>query len=117
LPISFTINGLPPSFNEYVNAERRNRFLAAKMKKTETERIQWQCKGITPVKGKVDVTFQAYVKDRKKDPDGIYLYACKVILDSLVELGILENDTQQFIGRIVFEPVLIGEERFEVTVS
>lgn len=116
--MKITIQGALPTFNEMINVERRNRFMAAKMKKTETTRIQWACKGITPIQGKVDITLQAFVKNKRKDPDGIYCYALKLILDSLVGLGILQNDTQEFIGRIIFEPIKIDkEERMVVEIQ
>jgi Holliday junction resolvase RusA-like endonuclease len=112
-----TIHGSWPSLNEFINAANRNRFIAAKMKQSEMERMQWQMKGTPPIQGKVDITLQAYVKNKRKDPDNIYTYALKLILDSLVGLGILKNDTQECIGRIVFEEVKIGEERMEVTLT
>jgi hypothetical protein len=81
---SFTIHGSWPSLNEFINAANRNRFIAAKMKQSEMERMQWQMKGTPPIQGKVDITLQAYVKNKRKDPDNIYTYALKLILDSLV---------------------------------
>lgn len=115
---SFTIHGSWPSLNEYIATERRNRFLAAKMKHTEMERIQWQCKNLEPINGKVDVTLQAYVKNKRKDPDNIYTYALKLILDSLVGIGVLTNDTQEYIGKITFEEVKIDkDERMEIILS
>ena len=115
--MTFTIHGSWPSLNEFIDAANRNRFIAAKMKQSEMERMQWQMKGIPPIQEKVNITLQAYVKNKRKDPDNIYTYALKLILDSLVGIGVLTNDKQENIGRIIFEPVLIGEERMEVTIE
>lgn len=116
--MNITIQGSWKTLNEYIASDRRNRFLGGKMKKEEMERIEWQLKGIPPIHGKVDITFQAYLKNKKKDPDGAYTYFLKAFLDSLVNMEIIPNDTQEFIGRIIFEPIKIDkEERMVVEIQ
>lgn len=102
--------------NEYINAERSNRFMAAKIKREEMERIMWQLPSDKFI-GKIDLTLRAFVKDRRKDPDNVYIYFLKGLLDSMVEKGMIENDGQKNIGRITLEPVEIGESRVEVLLS
>jgi len=116
LPISFTIRGPSTTLNEYINAERSNRFMGAKIKREETERIMWQLPA-TKYPERINLTLQAYLKDKRKDPDNVYSMFTKFLLDAMKGRGLIENDGQKNIGRITFEPVLIGEERFEVTVS
>ena len=79
--------------NTYINKERANKFIAAKIKKDHTEEIYWECKvqHISPVEGKLMMTIDWYCKDRKKDPDNI-AFAKKFILDGLKEAGIIKND-------------------------
>lgn len=68
------------------------------------------------IEQKINITFQPYLKNRKKDPDSI-MFHVKCFMDALVKKGILENDGQKQIGRITFEPPLIGEPRMDVFIS
>ena len=101
----FTILGNAVDLNSYINAERTNRYMAAKIKREEMERIMWQLPAMK-LTGPVHLSFQAYVENMRKDPDNIYVIFVKFFLDSLKEKGIIENDGQKQIGRIVLEPVL-----------
>jgi hypothetical protein len=84
---------LPTSLNEYINAERTNKFMGAKIKKEETEKVIIECKfeELQPVRGRVKLFFYWYVKNKKKDPDNI-AFAKKFIIDGLVEANVLKND-------------------------
>jgi Holliday junction resolvase RusA-like endonuclease len=79
------------------------------------ELMLWQLP-MVKVEGKINLTFQFYFKDRRRDPDSV-MFTVKCFLDAMVKKGIIENDGQNNIGRITFEPVLIGEERVEVRLS
>ena len=82
----------PTDLNTYINAERSNRFMAAKIKKRETEAVYWLAKQqLKPVTSKVKLSFYWYVENIKKDPDNI-AFAKKFILDGLKEAGIIKND-------------------------
>lgn len=116
MTLRFTIMGESVDLNTYINAERSNRFMAAKIKREEMERIMWQLPS-DRVTDKIDVTFQAFLKDKRKDPDNVYTIFCKFCLDSMVEKRMIENDGQKQIGRITFEPVQVGEPRIEVSLS
>lgn len=80
-----------PSLNEYVSANRSNKFMGAKMKKDYQSQIGWFLKRLTPVKKPVIIHFQWVEPNKKRDLDNI-AFGKKFILDSLVEQGILEND-------------------------
>lgn len=87
---------LPGEFtdlNTYVNAERTNRFLAASVKKNETERVYGECKKqkIKPINHDQILTFYWYCTNMKKDPDNI-CFAKKFILDGMRLAGVLKND-------------------------
>lgn len=86
------------------------------MKKEEMERIMWQLP-YQKIEGRINLTFKAFVKDKRKDPDNTLLFFVKAFLDSLVKKGIIENDGQKQIGRITLEPIEIGEPRVEVTIN
>lgn len=102
--MQFTIQGELCDLNTYIDAERRNRFLASKIKKSETERVAWEA-----VAGKVctvpeenypvTIFLTWYVKDFKKDADNI-TFAKKFIADGLVEAGVLKDDSRKYVALI-----------------
>lgn len=110
-----TILGSFIGLNEYINAERTNKFIAAKIKREQMEAIMWQLPTVVHTE-KINLLFQAFVKDRRKDPDNIYVMFVKFFLDACKQKGIIENDGQKQIGRITLEPVQIGEERMEIEI-
>jgi Holliday junction resolvase RusA-like endonuclease len=111
---SFTIHGPSIDLNTYINAERSNRFMAAKIKREEMDRIMWQLPMMHYEK--INLTIQAYVKNKRKDPDNVYFFV-KFLLDAMVKKGIIDNDGQKNIGSITLQEVKIGEERMEVTLT
>lgn len=94
------IEGELTALNEFINAERRNRYIAAKIKKDETGYCQ-------DVAEKSELKLQEadfpcaliitwYVKNKRKDADNI-AFAKKFILDGLVEAGVLPNDNRKYV--------------------
>lgn len=94
------IEGELTALNEFINAERRNRYVAAKIKKDETGYCQ-------DVAEKSELKLQEtdfpcaliitwYVKNKRKDADNI-AFAKKFILDGLVEAGVLANDNRKYV--------------------
>ena len=83
--------------NKYINAERSNRFIGAKIKKQNTDNALKQLTKKNVVENyPVNISFTWYTKDIRVDPDNIS-FAKKYILDALVTKGILKNDTRKFI--------------------
>lgn len=98
------IEGELTALNEFINAERRNRYIAAKIKKDETGYCQ-------EVAEKSELKLQEtdfpcaliitwYVKNKRKDADNI-AFAKKFILDGLVEAGVLPNDNRKYVQGFV----------------
>ena len=93
---------LPDEFcdlNTYINAERRNRFLASKIKKEETERVYYLTIGKKLPIGVVfpliiEITW--YVKDLRKDADNI-AFAKKFLSDGMVMSGLLPEDSRKYV--------------------
>ncbi len=84
--------------NEYINAERRNRFIAAKIKKEMTELVAWQCKAqkIRPMPKIEKITFIWQHKNRfSKDFDNVE-FAKKWIMDGMVMAGVIQDDSPKF---------------------
>ena len=102
------------SLNEYINAERGNKYKAAAIKKTETEYCRICAKNqLKPVTSyPVDVLVKWYTTDRK-DHDNIS-FGFKFIGDGLVNAGIIENDGPKQIRNISHEFVKSKKEWCEV---
>src|SRR3990167_10543739 len=99
--ISFVIPGELVSLNEYINADRTNRYKAALIKKAETHRVASEIRAakvpkITKPMVKMICTW--YTKDKKKDADNVAGSGLKLILDGMVMAKILPNDSSAYTG-------------------
>ena len=104
--------------NKVINAERSNRFAAAKIKKEETRVAELASKGFSFTDYPVDVVFTWHVKKNRgkyQDPDNIAA-SCKQIFDGLQASGALKDDTHKCIKSIHHNFVWESEEDFvEIT--
>lgn len=91
------IQGTLPNLNDYISAERKNRFMAASLKnKWQTViaiQAKMQLKGYHPKRVRMHYTW--YEQTRRRDLDNVSSFGRKLIQDALVEVGILENDGWQ----------------------
>lgn len=96
------IPGELTNLNDYIKAERGNRFAGSKIKKEETERVHWECKiqKLSLIEGSRFFVFVWYVKNKKVDPDNI-VFGKKFILDGLYNAGIIYNDSQEYVKGFV----------------
>lgn len=88
------IPGTLPGLNEYISAERGNKYKAATMKK-QTEHLiislcKHQLKGVH-IQKPVRIWYGWIEPNRRRDKDNI-AFAKKFIQDSLVKAGVLKND-------------------------
>jgi Holliday junction resolvase RusA-like endonuclease len=90
------IKGELTDLNTYINAERTDKYLAAKIKKEETDRIYWEIKEqkLKALENCKYVYFYWYNKNTRKDFDNIE-FAQKFIWDALVLARIIKNDNQK----------------------
>jgi len=90
-----TVLWIPGRFdglNEMINQARSNRYVAAKAKKEQTQRVEWFAKmAKVPKYEKAFISFRWMEPNMKRDPDNV-VAARKFILDGLVEQGVLPND-------------------------
>jgi hypothetical protein len=95
------------SLNEYINAERTNKHIAAKIKKNQTfivsQYTKHYKKEFQGLKLPLKLKFTWVLKDKKKDLDNV-CFSKKFVLDGLVNSGCLENDGQKQIN--AFEDVI-----------
>lgn len=103
---SFAINQKLCSLNEYINACRGNKYLAAKFKRDIEDAIGWHIKAavakreLKPIKTPVIVRLEFYEKTKRRDVDGIISGGSKVILDALVKYGILQDDGRKYVKQV-----------------
>lgn len=100
----FIIKGRLPGFNEYINAERANRYKASKMKR-DTEKIilvsikEALSKGTLHKHGeecKLEITW--IEPNNRRDGDNVVAFALKCIQDALVEMGVFPDDSRKYIN-------------------
>lgn len=113
------IEGELTALNEFIDAERRNRYIAAKIKKDETG----YCQDVAKKSGlKLQETdfpcaliITWYVKNKRKDADNI-AFAKKFILDGLVEAGVLPNDNRKYVQGFI-DVVKEDKERQRIEIT
>lgn len=92
--VKLTIRGTLPGLNEFIAAERSNRYVGAKMKK-QCETVVMHCArslGKTRFEAPVYMVYRWFEPNRRRDKDNISAFGRKVIQDALVRSGILQND-------------------------
>jgi len=88
------------SLNDYIEAERTNRNIAAKIKRQETEIARYAALSTEPVdKYPVSIVCYWYRKDQRTDPDNV-AFAIKFILDGFIKAQLLKGDGWKYIKEI-----------------
>lgn len=97
--VKLVIKGRLPGLNEYIAAERTNRYKAAKLKRDAEELVIWSAKA--SLRGKIPTPARMHYlwvePNRKRDKDNISGYGRKVIQDALVKAGYLPGDGWAYI--------------------
>ena len=95
--IPFTL----PSLNEVIKENRKNKFAGAKMKREIQDGIDTviMASKLSPVDYPVVIELSWREPNNKRDVDNIQS-SKKFILDSLVEMKILPNDTRKWVTQI-----------------
>lgn len=94
MTVQFTIEGRLPGINEYVLAERGNKYNGAKLKKTAQREVEYyiQAARLPRVRTPIRLVYTFFEKDRRRDKDNISGFAHKVIQDALVQQHIIDDD-------------------------
>lgn len=90
----FVIRGKLPGLNEYINAERTNKYKGAQLKRQCESVVMRSARSLSKYRaeGPVYMIYHWYCEDRRKDKDNISSFGRKVIQDALVRAKILKND-------------------------
>lgn len=89
----FTIYGRFGTYNEYINACRKNIFEGAKMKCRDEELAMWNMSDVAEYHfKKVILHYRFFEPDKRRDKDNVFAYASKIIQDALVTLKVIDND-------------------------
>jgi len=93
-----------PTLNEYIDAERVNKYKAANMKKVLTQKIKFWTMSQSRIKlhGLHDVVLIWTRKDRRHDADNVYA-GIKFLLDGIVAAGTLPGDDRKHVRNIRHE--------------
>ena len=88
------IRGSLPGLNEYINAERTNRYKGAEMKRRAESIVLHAARSLGKWRAEqpVYMVYHWYCPDRRRDKDNISSFGRKVIQDALVRAKILQND-------------------------
>ena len=91
----YHISGKLPGANDYINACRRNRYAAAKLKEDTERLICMQICDRNPVDRAVRLRFTWHEGNRRRDKDNV-AFAKKFALDALQKCGVLPNDNNRY---------------------
>jgi Holliday junction resolvase RusA-like endonuclease len=103
---SFIIDGRLDGLNEYINACRRNKYAANNMKKGNQKVISYFIlKALNngrlhaPSKFPVGLNIVWYEPNNRRDVDNVQ-FAAKFILDALVEMNVIPDDSRKYVNLI-----------------
>jgi Holliday junction resolvase RusA-like endonuclease len=104
----------PPNWNEYVSAERTNKYIANKIKQHEKALVAQAFRGCEYTGGyPAQLEIRPHFANKRKDLDNTRY---KGILDGLVAANVIKNDNLNCIQRIIIEPVFDDMEGMDITV-
>ena len=116
----FRINQKLPSLNDYTKACRSNKYQGAKFKAEIEEVIGWYIRQavasrtLRKPKGAIVIRFEWHEKTKWRDADNI-ASAKKFVLDALVKMGVLVDDSRKYVKGF-YDAVIDDKEDF-VTVE
>ena len=104
------------TLNDYINAERSNKYKAAKLKKEYTDFFAREFIGEKITKP-VDIHFIWHLKNKRRDIDNI-AFMQKFILDGMVKAGTLKDDNMQWVQGLKHDLIINRKLKLEkVTVK
>lgn len=106
--MKIVIRGTLPGLNDYISAERTNRYKAAAMKKQCESIVMHAVRSLGKWRAErpVYMVYHWYEPTRRRDKDNISSFGRKVIQDALVKAKVLHNDG--------WRDIVGFEDKFEV---
>lgn len=95
-----TVPGTLNNLNDYISAERTNRYKGAKMKADNENAVSVairQCMRDVRIEKPVFMEYIWFEKNRRRDLDNISSFGRKVVQDALVSAGVLKDDGWKYI--------------------
>lgn len=117
--MKFTIDGRLDGLNEVIEANRRNKYAGAKLKKDNETIVIYYARfaKLKPVeKYPVKIKIDWYEPNRRRDIDNV-LSAKKFIFDGLQKAKILKGDGQKYIDEVIKENVYIDKEHPRIEIE
>lgn len=92
--VKFTIRGKLPGLNDYIAAERANRYKGAEMKRQAETVVLHAARALGKWRagGEVHMVYRWYEANQRRDKDNVSSFGRKVIQDALVKGKYLPND-------------------------
>lgn len=116
---TFTIHSRLAGMNDFINAQRKNKYAGAEFKCSQQEivahEIRRQLHGVK-IRRPVRISYIWIERDKRRDLDNVSGFGHKVVQDALVQCKVLKNDGwAEIVGyRDYFE---VDKERPRVVVS
>lgn len=106
---------MPINWNQYINMERRNFYMANNNKQKERNIVKLACIG-KKYEGKYPVSMTVYphFKDKRSDIDNVHI---KSAVDGLVSAGVIKNDNLNCIQELHFYPIFDGKDILEIEIK
>lgn len=89
---AFCIRGNLHGLNEYISAERSNKYIGAKMKHEDMTAVCFYIGKAERVRPPVWIDYHFYEATKRRDKDNVAGWAHKVIQDALIKRGVIQND-------------------------
>ena len=102
------------NWNEYINVERTNQYMANKIKQDEKADIVFTTKERYTGTYPVTLTIKPHYQHKKGDLDN---FRMKGLIDGLVSAGVIENDNLTKIDKIILEPIFDEEIGVDVEIQ
>lgn len=109
------INYMPENWNEYINTERTNKYIANNIKQREKQIIYFLARGKKYTGNyPVEIVLRPHFSALRQDLDN---FRYKGLLDGLVSAGVLKNDNLKHIQRITLEPIFDNKVGVEIEIK
>lgn len=109
------------SLNEFLSANRGNKYSGAKMKKDNDDIVVFnarqQLKGLKITKP-ILIYYRFFEKEDNRDNDNVLSCAAKFVQDGLAKAGVIINDKRKYIHNFYFDVFIDNKNpRIEITIT